>query len=81
MRRKRRTFNTAFKTKEVLEALKERQIVNELAEQFEVHPNLTQLSFHSPISHQDLGGIKGLLRLPCLKNGTNKARTGSRQQS
>ena len=39
MRRKRRTFNSAFKTKVVLEALKERQSVNELAEQFEVHPN------------------------------------------
>jgi transposase len=39
MRRKKRTLSAAFKTKVVLEALKERQTVSELAEQFDVHPN------------------------------------------
>lgn len=39
MRRKKRTISAAFKTKVVLEALKERQTVSEMAEQFDVHPN------------------------------------------
>lgn len=39
MRRKKRTLTAAFKTKVVIEALKERQTVSELAEQFDVHPN------------------------------------------
>lgn len=39
MRRKKRTLTATFKTKVVLEALKERQTVSELAEQFDVHPN------------------------------------------
>lgn len=38
-RRKRRNFTPAFKTMVVLEALKERQTIAELAERFELHPN------------------------------------------
>jgi transposase len=36
---KRRKFSRDFKTKVVLEALKERLTVSEIAEKFEVHPN------------------------------------------
>ena len=39
MKKTRRKFTTAFKTKVVLEALKERQTLSELAEKFELHPN------------------------------------------
>jgi len=39
MKRKRRHFSPSFKTKVVLEALKERQTINQLAEQYELHPN------------------------------------------
>lgn len=39
MKRTRRKFTTAFKTKVVLEALKERSTVQELATKFELHPN------------------------------------------
>lgn len=38
-RRKRRNFSNAFKTKVVIEALKERYSLQELAEKFELHPN------------------------------------------
>ncbi len=38
LRKKKRTLNSAFKTKLVLEALKENLSLSELAEQFEVHP-------------------------------------------
>lgn len=36
---KRRKFTAKFKTKVVLEALKERQTVAELAQKYELHPN------------------------------------------
>lgn len=39
---KRRKFTSKFKTKVVLEALKERQTVAELAQKYELHP--TQIS-------------------------------------
>ena len=39
MKRKRRHFTPGFKVKVVLEALKERQSINELAEKYELHPN------------------------------------------
>ena len=39
MKRKRRKFSTSFKTKVVLEAIKEHQTLSELAKRFELHPN------------------------------------------
>lgn len=39
MKKSRRTFTTAFKAKVVLEALKERNTVQQLAEKFKLHPN------------------------------------------
>ncbi|MCH8495908.1 MAG: transposase, partial [Balneolales bacterium] len=39
MRQKRRNFTAAFKTKVVLEALKERKTIQQLAVKFDVHPN------------------------------------------
>lgn len=36
---KRRRFNPEFKTKVVLEALKERHTAQELADRFKIHPN------------------------------------------
>lgn len=39
MKRTRRRFAAAFKTKVVLEALKERESMQELAVRFELHPN------------------------------------------
>lgn len=38
-RRERRTFTAAFKAKVVLEALKERHTLSELAQKHELHPN------------------------------------------
>lgn len=38
-RRDRRKFTATFKTEVVLEALKERRTISELAQQFELHPN------------------------------------------
>ncbi|MBS1581998.1 MAG: transposase [Bacteroidetes bacterium] len=38
-RRDRRKFTAAFKTEVVLEALKERKTLSELAQQFDLHPN------------------------------------------
>ena len=35
----RRKFNSEFKTMVVLDALKERQTIGELAQKYEVHPN------------------------------------------
>ncbi|MEZ4800663.1 MAG: transposase [Flavobacteriales bacterium] len=35
----RRTFSAEFKTKVVLEAIKERETIQVLAQRFEVHPN------------------------------------------
>lgn len=35
----RRKFNAAFKTKVVLEALKERNTIEDLSKQYELHPN------------------------------------------
>jgi transposase len=39
MKNTRRKFSTSFKTKVVLEALKERQTSSELAEKYQLHPN------------------------------------------
>ncbi len=39
MKRTRRKFSASFKTKVVLEALKERKTMSELAEQFNLHPH------------------------------------------
>jgi len=39
MKKTRRKFTASFKTKVVLEALKERQTVQELAEKHKLHPN------------------------------------------
>lgn len=39
MKRERRKFSAAFKTKVVLEALKERETIQQLASKFELHPN------------------------------------------
>lgn len=39
MRKQRRKFNSEFKVKVALEALKERHTLSELAERFELHPN------------------------------------------
>jgi len=39
MKRKRRNFTASFKAKVVLEALKERQSLSELAEKYQLHPN------------------------------------------
>lgn len=39
MKRTRRKFSSKFKTKVVLEALKERSTLQELASKFEIHPN------------------------------------------
>jgi transposase len=38
-RRERRKFTATFKTEVVLEALKERKTMSELAQQFDLHPN------------------------------------------
>lgn len=38
-RRDRRKFTATFKTEVVLEALKERKTMSELAQQFDLHPN------------------------------------------
>lgn len=38
-RRDRRKFTAGFKTEVVLEALKERRTISELAQQFDLHPN------------------------------------------
>ena len=39
MKKTRRRFTAAFKTKVVIEALKERESIQELAVRFELHPN------------------------------------------
>ena len=39
MKKTRRKFTTAFKAKVVIEALKERSTVQQLAEKYNVHPN------------------------------------------
>ncbi len=39
MKKSRRTFTTAFKAKVVLESLKERITIQQLAEKFKLHPN------------------------------------------
>ncbi len=38
-RRDRRKFTATFKTEVVLEALRERKTISELAQQFDLHPN------------------------------------------
>lgn len=39
----RRKFSAAFKAKVALEALKERETLSELAQRYEVHPNMISL--------------------------------------
>jgi transposase-like protein len=39
MGRPRRNFSSAFKTKEVLEVLKENETISELSKRFDLHPN------------------------------------------
>jgi transposase len=39
MKRERRKFNAAFKSKVAIEALKEQMTLQELAKKFDVHPN------------------------------------------
>ena len=39
MKRNKRKFTASFKAQVVLEALKERQTINELAQVYEIHPN------------------------------------------
>jgi len=39
MKQKRRNFTNSFKTKVVLEALKERDTIQQLAVKYEIHPN------------------------------------------
>ncbi|MFN3188817.1 MAG: transposase [Candidatus Paceibacteria bacterium] len=39
MKDTRRKFSSAFKTKVVLEALKERSTLSELSQKYEIHPN------------------------------------------
>jgi transposase-like protein len=39
MKRTRRKFSAAFKTKVVIEALKEQMTIQELSSKFEIHPN------------------------------------------
>jgi transposase-like protein len=39
MKQKRRNFSNSFKTKVVLEALKERDTIQQLAVKYEIHPN------------------------------------------
>jgi len=39
MKKSRRKFSTAFKVKIALEAIKERETIQELAKRFELHPN------------------------------------------
>jgi transposase-like protein len=39
MKRKRRNFTNSFKTKVVLEALKERETIQQLVVKHEIHPN------------------------------------------
>ncbi len=39
MKKTRRKFSSSFKTKVVLEALKERYTMSELSEKFDIHPN------------------------------------------
>jgi transposase len=43
MKATRRKFSSAFKTQVVLEAIKERESLSELAKRFEVHPNVISL--------------------------------------
>lgn len=43
MKRSRRKFTAEFKAKVALEAIKEQKSLSELAEQFELHPNLISL--------------------------------------
>ena len=43
MKRSRRKFTAEFKAKVALEAIKEQKSLSELAEQFELHPNLISI--------------------------------------
>ncbi len=39
MKKQRRTFNSAFKAKVALEAIKEHETTSELAQKYQLHPN------------------------------------------
>lgn len=43
MKRARRTFSAEFKAKVALESIKEVKTISELAQQYQVHPNLISL--------------------------------------
>jgi transposase len=43
MKKSRRKFSSAFKTQVVIEAIKERESLAELAKRFEIHPNMISL--------------------------------------
>ena len=55
MRRERRKFSSKFKTKVVLEVLKERDTVQQIAARYEIHPN--QISMWK---RQFLDGAEGV---------------------
>ena len=55
MGKKRRTFSGAEKAKIVLEALKERQTLSEIAQKFEVHP--VQVSSWKKEAQEHLGEL------------------------
>ena len=55
MGKKRRTFSGAEKAKIVLEALKERQTLSEIAQKFEVHP--VQVSSWKKEAQEHLGDL------------------------
>ena len=55
MGKKRRTFSGAEKAKIVLEALKERQTLSEIAQKFEVHP--VQVSSWKKEAQEHLGKL------------------------
>jgi transposase len=55
MGRKRRTFSGAEKAKIVLEALKERQTLSEIAQKYEVHP--VQVSTWKKEAQEHLGEL------------------------
>ena len=51
MRKSRRKFDSAFKAKVAIEALKERQTLSELALKFDLHPNQISLWKQEFIEH------------------------------
>jgi transposase len=54
MKKTRRKFSSSFKAKVVLEAIKERSSLQELASKFEVHPNQISIWKREFIENADL---------------------------